>query len=165
MINLIRCDDRLIHGQCMTRLVQAYFIKHIIVVDEFSASNQLMKRIMEKSAMPGMKNDVYSVQDSIEPIKKAVSDNVGTMVVFRFPPIAKTLFDSIEDLPKTLMIGPVQKKEGVETYTIQDGTFCTREDLEIFKYLTEEKGVEVFFQIVPDMKRTDWKTVAAKYSV
>ena len=34
MINLIRCDDRLIHGQCMTRLVQHYFIKNIIVIDE-----------------------------------------------------------------------------------------------------------------------------------
>ena len=39
MINLIRCDDRLIHGQCMTRLVQHYFIKNIIVIDEFTATN------------------------------------------------------------------------------------------------------------------------------
>ena len=39
MINLIRCDDRLIHGQCMTRLVQHYFIKNIIVIDEFTPTN------------------------------------------------------------------------------------------------------------------------------
>ena len=43
MINLIRCDDRLIHGQCMTRLVQHYFIKNIIVIDEFTATNPTMK--------------------------------------------------------------------------------------------------------------------------
>ena len=47
MINLIRCDDRLIHGQCMTRLVQHYKINHIIVVDEFTANDPTMKMVIK----------------------------------------------------------------------------------------------------------------------
>lgn len=85
MINLIRCDDRLIHGQCMTRLVQHYFIKHIIVIDEFTATNSTMKYVVEKIAMPGMKNDVYTVEEAIDPIREAIADKVRTMIVFRFP--------------------------------------------------------------------------------
>ena len=106
MINLIRCDDRLIHGQCMTRLVQHYFIKNIIVIDEFTATNPTMKYVVEKIAMPGMKNEVYTVDQAADPIREAINSKVGTMIVFRFPAIARTLFDQVPELPKSLMIGP-----------------------------------------------------------
>lgn len=76
MINLIRCDDRLIHGQCMTRLVQHFKIKHIIVVDDFTANDPTMRAIIKMLAMPGMENEAVSVKDAIEPIKKAIDDNV-----------------------------------------------------------------------------------------
>lgn len=155
MINLIRCDDRLIHGQCMTRLVQHYGIKHIIVIDEFTANNPTMKMIIEKIAMPGMKNEAVTLEDSIESIKKAMHDHVGTMIVFRFPLIAKELFDRIEGLPKTLMIGPVQK-QSEDVVNPQAGTYLTQSEMEALNAL-DESGVEVFFQIVPDMKRTDFR--------
>ena len=122
MINLIRCDDRLIHGQCMTRLVQHFGIKHIIVVDDFTAKDPTMKAVIQMIAMPGMKNEAVTVEDSIEPIQKAIKDKVGTMIVFRFPMIAKTLFDQIDNLPKSLMIGPVQKQTD-QAVTVQAGTY------------------------------------------
>ncbi len=159
MINLIRCDDRLIHGQCMTRLVQHFFIKHILVVDEFTATNPVMKMVIEKAAMPGMKNEAFTLQNAIEPICKAIQDDIGTMIVFRFPSIAKALFDQIEDLPKSLMVGPVQKRDNAKT--IIDGTYCTQEELEIFDHLYN-KGIDVHFQVVPDMKKTQWKDIREK---
>lgn len=159
MINLIRCDDRLIHGQCMTRLVQHYHIKRIIVIDEFTASDSTMRFVIEKVAMPGMKNEVYNVQDSIAVVSKAITSDVSTMVVFRFPNIAKTLFDNIEALPKFLMVGPVQKSDN--SFKVQEGTYCTHDDFVMFDDL-KEKGVDVFFQVVPDNKRIDWKDISSK---
>ena len=161
MINLIRVDDRLIHGQCMTRLVQHYSIKHIIVVDEFTATNSIMKLVIEKSAMPGMKNEVFTVDNSFEPIQKAVSDDSSTMVVFRFPVVAKEIFDHVEGLPKNLMVGPVQKRD--DATTIIDGTYCTKEEMSVFDYLEDHHQVDVFFQVVPDMKRTEWKDIRNKF--
>ena len=154
MINLIRCDDRLVHGQCMTRLVQHYGIKNIIVIDEFTANDPMMKLIVESIAMPGMKNFVCTLEQSIDLIKEAVTNNIGTMIVFRFPVIAKSLFDQIPDLPKSLMIGPVVKRDN--TVTVQDGTYLSPEEVEALDYL-DAKGVEIFFQVVPDMKRIDFK--------
>lgn len=149
MINLIRCDDRLIHGQCMTRLVQHYSIKHIIVIDEFTATNPSMKFVVEKVAMPGMKNEALTLQEAIEPIKAAIADSVGTMIVFRFPKIAKELFEQIEELPKTLMVGPVQKRD--DTVTVMDGTYLTKDEVEALDAL-HNQGIRVFFQVVPGMK-------------
>jgi len=159
MINLIRCDDRLIHGQCMTRLVPHYKIKHILVIDEFTATNPVMRMVFEKVAMPGMKNDVFTLDTAIETIKTAVTNDVSTMIVFRFPLIAKDLFEKIENLPKSLMVGPVQKRD--DALTVQNGTYCTKEELLMFDELAKA-GVDVFFQVVPDMKRLDWDEVRGK---
>jgi len=159
MINLIRVDDRLIHGQCMTRLVQHFKINHIIVIDEFTANDPTMKAVVEMIAMPGMKNEVFTVDDAIEPIKAAMEDKVGTMIVFRFPVIAKELFDKIEGLPKSVMVGPVVNRDN--TITVQSGTYLSQEEIEALTYL-HEKGVEVYFQTVPDMKRIDFKDFKSK---
>lgn len=157
LINLIRVDDRLIHGQCMTRLVPHYSIKHIIVVDEFTANNSIMKMVIEKAAMPGVKNEVFNVVGCYDPITKAINDPVATMIVFRYPQIAKDIFDHVEGLPKSLMVGPVQKKDGATT--IIDGTYCSKEEMKVFDYLEDNHHVDVFFQVVPDMKRTEWKDI------
>ena len=159
MINLIRCDDRLIHGQCMTRIVQYFKINHIIVIDEFTANNPTMKMIIEKIAMPGMKNEVFTFENAIEPIKAAMNDKVGTMIVFRFPTIGKQLFDAIDDLPKSFMIGPVVKRD--DTVTVQEGTYLSQEEIDACAYLAE-KGVDVYFQTVPQMKRIEFKEFQSK---
>lgn len=49
MLTLIRCDDRLIHGQCMTVIVKAYDIEEIIVVDNFTATNSVLKTVFQNS--------------------------------------------------------------------------------------------------------------------
>lgn len=158
MINLIRCDDRLIHGQCMVRLIPDFKIKHIIVIDDFTASNPTMKMVIEKIAMPGIKNEVFTVANAVEPIQKAMADNVGTMIVFRFPEIAKELFDKIADLPKSLMVGPVQKQSD-DAVQVNIGTFLNTTQFTALKYLKNDKSVDVYFQTVPEMKKVSWEEV------
>jgi len=160
LISLIRNDDRLIHGQCMVRLVQHFKLTRIIVVDDMTASNSILKMVFEKAAMPGMTINVYTHEESIEHIKAAVVDNVSTMVVFRFPTTAKYLFDNVPDLPKVVMVGPCQMRPGCKT--IMNGTYVSDEEIEVIKELVEERGVEVYFQVVPDMPRLDWKDVKNK---
>ena len=43
MIVLIRCDDRLIHGQCMVRLTTHYKLAHIIVVEDKTAQTPILE--------------------------------------------------------------------------------------------------------------------------
>lgn len=160
MISLVRNDDRLIHGQCMVRLVQHFKLSRIIVVDDMTATNSILKMVFEKAAMPGMTINVYTHENCIEPIKAAIVDNVSTMVVFRFPTTAKVLFDKIPDLPKHIMVGPCQMRPGCKT--VMDGCYVSEEEIKVLKELAEERGVEVYFQAVPDMQRLDWKDVKNK---
>ena len=64
------------------------------------------------------------------------------------------MFEQIEELPKSLMIGPVQKRDN--TMTVQDGTYLTAQEIADLDVL-DTKGIEIFFQVVPDMKRIEYK--------
>ena len=75
MIALVRCDDRLIHGQCMTVIVKAYDIKEIIVVDEFTATNAILKTVFKTAVPPSMKADVFTVPDALPKIKEALTND------------------------------------------------------------------------------------------
>lgn len=163
MIVLVRNDDRLVHGQCMTRIVQHYHLQHILVIDDGTASNPILKLVCEKAAMGNYKIEVFSTQNFVEPLKKAVEDKLNTMVVFRFPPIAKMVFDAVEGgMPNEMMVGPCQIVNPGDP-EINTGAFVSKEYAEIFNYLADEKGVETFFQPTPDMKRVDWKNVRSKF--
>lgn len=159
MIRLIRCDDRLIHGQCMTKIVQEYFIKCIIVVDDFTATNSVMKLVFEKAVPPSMKANVYTVLESYEPIRKAVSDSQNTLVLFRSPVIYKSLMENVDDLPKIMNIGPVAKKPGAQE--VNTGTYLSKEDICAIESLVQN-DVDVFFQIVPGEKKLSWDDVKKK---
>lgn len=162
MIVLIRNDDRLVHGQCMTRIVQHYKLQHIIVIDDGTASNPILKLVCEKAAMGNYKIEVFSTENYIEAVTNAVSDNLNTMLVFRFPTVAKLLFDTVEGLPKEMMVGPCQiVNEG--DIEVNTGSFVSKEYAEIFNYLKDEYDVNTFFQPVPDMKRVDWEDVKSKF--
>ena len=48
-ITVLRCDDRLIHGQCIVKVLNDYKIDYIILVDAFTASNPVMSNIYKMS--------------------------------------------------------------------------------------------------------------------
>ena len=159
MISLVRCDDRLIHGQCMTRIVQHFFIKEIIVVDEFTASNSILKSIFEKAAPPGMKAKVVNEKDAIEVLAECMKNDINTLVLFKSPLVAVPLFSNLKGLSDSMMVGPVaMKPTAVE---MQSGTYLTPEEMNAADKL-EALGVTVYFQVVPDQKRLDWVDVRKK---
>lgn len=162
MIVLVRNDDRLVHGQCMTRIVQHFQLQRIIVIDDGTASNPILKLVCEKAAMGNYKIEVYSTSNFADVVTAAASDKLNTMVVFRFPTVAKLVFDVLKDAaPKEMMVGPCQVTEGA--IEVNTGAFVSKQYAEIFNYLADTYGVETFFQPVPDMKRVDWKDIRSKF--
>ncbi|MEG1462889.1 MAG: PTS sugar transporter subunit IIB [Anaerorhabdus sp.] len=159
MINLVRCDDRLIHGQCMTKIVQHFFIKEIIVIDDFTANNAVLKLVFEKAVPPSMKAAVYRIDNCEEAIRSSITNDIGTLILFRSPLIAEKLYDLIDELPKTFMIGPVAKKAGGKEANF--GTYLSKEEIESLARMVD-KNIEPYFQILPEQKRFNWDDVKGK---
>jgi mannose/fructose/N-acetylgalactosamine-specific phosphotransferase system component IIB len=159
MISLVRCDERLIHGQCMQFIVSDYTIRRIIVVDDLTAKNAILKSIFENAVPKEIKAEVYTTEDSKEAIRAAMGDEEHTLLLMKHPRTYLELFTTMEGLPKEVNIGSQMAKGGVKCV---DYATLHPEDVEACKKLTD-LGVRVYFNAVGASGAvTEWKTVAGK---
>ena len=160
MICLVRCDDRLIHGQCMTVIVKAYDIQEIIVVDEFTATNAILKTVFKTAVPPSMKADVFTVPNAIPKIQEALGNEVRTMVLMKSPVVYVELLKAMEELPKELNVGPMTKRKG--SVSVHPAINLIAEEGEAVKEAVS-MGAHVFFSQVPEQGRIEWDEVKNKF--
>lgn len=160
MISLVRCDDRLIHGQCMTVIVKAYDIQEIIVVDDFTATNSILKTVFKTAVPPTMKADVFTVQDSLAKIKEAKDNQVRTMVLVKSPIVYLELLKAMDELPKELNVGPMTKRKG--SISVHPAINLMPDEGEAVKEAVN-MGAHVFFRQVPDQPLIEWDEVKDRF--
>ncbi|PAD83832.1 PTS sorbose transporter subunit IIC [Niallia circulans] len=149
-INLVRVDDRLIHGQVMTKWSKGLGTNALYVIDNETAFDEFMKDIyINTNSSSGLKIQVYSNQEVVE---KWNSDQFGKdNVVLLFKYIASVKEVVEQGLPVTrLNIGGVSKKG--EAQFVIPTVALTETDVDNLKSL-HAKGIEIFFQTVPDSKK------------
>lgn len=162
MIKLVRCDDRLIHGQCVTKIVPVYGIKAIICVDDPTASNPMLKKIFTMASPPGVKTTPVTFQDALPMIREALTDDVPTLVIFRVPDLMEKLLAEIPELPHDLNVACVPlvaKLGGTEIYP---GIYFTDEQLASVKRMGES-GVHIWLQKTPESTLLEWDSIKHKY--
>ena len=160
MVTLVRCDDRLIHGQCMTVIVKVYDIQEIIVVDNFTATNAVLKTVF-KSAVPStMKADVFTVTDAVPEIRRAMGNDVRTLVLMKSPEVYVELLKQMEDLPKELNVGPMTNRKG--STSITPAINLIPQEAEAVKEAVS-MGAHVYFRQVPEQALVEWDQVKDKF--
>lgn len=159
MICLVRCDERLIHGQCMQFIVSDYSIKKIIVVDDMTATNALLKSIFQNAVPKAIQARVYTVSESIPVIREAIHNNENTLLLMKNPRTYLPILEQVEGLPKSLNIGPQMARNGVKCV---DYAALHPQDIEACRELTD-KGIRVFFNATGASGAvTEWTSVSAK---
>lgn len=156
MIKLMRCDDRLIHGQFMTVVSREYDADNVIVIDDFTASNEILKSVFATAVPKSMKSGVYTKQNSIEQVRKALTDSTNTIVLMKEPAVFLFLLEHLPDLPKSLNIGPMSSRKG--TLSVSHSTHLLSKEVEDIKELVS-RGIDVYFRQVPSEKMTKWEDV------
>lgn len=146
-INLLRVDDRLIHGQVMTKWSKGMGTNALYVIDDVTAADDFMKDIyISTNSSANLKIKVFSVAEVIEEWKKDEFGNDKVILLFKRIVDAKKVID--EGIPaSSLNIGGIAKKPDA-TFVIST-VGLNKADAELLKEI-EKKGVEVNFQIVPD---------------
>lgn len=159
MICLVRSDERLIHGQCMQFIVSDYSIRNIIVVDDMTATNALLKSIFQNAVPKSIQARVYTVDESIPVIQNAVGDNENTLLLMKNPRTYVSILKQVEGLPKSLNIGPQMARNGIKCV---DYATLHPEDVEACRKLTD-MGVRVFFNATGTSGAvTEWASVNSK---
>ena len=159
MIKLVRCDDRMIHGQCIVRILGDFHIKRIIGVDDFTAGNAMLKKIYQMATPPQITSGIYTAEEAVGEIRQHIGDSENTLVLFKNPLTALILFRAVNDIPKELNIGPVSNRKNTRKATM-------------YAYLTDEEvmaldemasmGIRVYFNQINDQNTEEWENVKAR---
>lgn len=157
-ILLVRVDDRLVHGQTVVAWVRHTPVDTLLVVDDATAANPILQKIL-KSAAPGFTVIVVSVAEAISKLKGGeISGKI--MVIVRSPTVALPLWDAnIDHWPHELNVGALGGKPNARQ--LDSHTYLLPEEISAIEKLSQ-KGVRVYFQMVPGARSQDWVAVRSK---
>jgi len=152
-INLARVDDRLIHGQVMTKWTKGLGTNSVYVVDNGTAADDFMKDIyVSTNSTDGLKIKVFSTEEVAKLWKENQFGDDKVVVIFKYIKEVKEALGYGLEL-KALNIGGVSKKADTK-FVIPTVAIGTEESTMLHEI--NDSGIEVFFQTVPDSKRVDF---------
>jgi mannose/fructose/sorbose-specific phosphotransferase system IIB component len=148
-IELIRIDDRLVHGQVVAGWVKAIKANHIMVVNDKVAQDQ-MQRVLLSMAVPGnLKLSVMSIAEAAAVLKAGIPDNDRLIILLNSPADALALVEKAVPV-KSINVGGIHYCEGKKQ--ILKAVCVDMVDIEAL-YQLERLGIELEGRIVPTDER------------
>lgn len=148
MIDLIRIDDRLIHGQLVEGWVNYLKATSILIADDAVASNPRQCSIMELSVPQGLKVFIGSVEEVCRRTRAASQDAGHTIVVFSNPADVLRALDAGLEC-RAVNIGGMHyipgKRKLLDVLAVNDA------DLEALRAIAG-RGVKIVIQTVPTQR-------------
>jgi mannose/fructose/sorbose-specific phosphotransferase system IIB component len=143
-IQLIRIDDRLIHGQVVVGWVKALGIQRLVVINDAIAKNSMQKTLMEMAVPSGLKVSFYTVEEAAQYCLPGDPKERG-LLLFSNP--ADVLeFRRRGGILSSVNVGGMHYCEGKNQVS---KTVCVNEgDIVSFKEL-KKQGVELEIRAVP----------------
>jgi mannose/fructose/N-acetylgalactosamine-specific phosphotransferase system component IIB len=154
-IVLARIDDRLIHGQVMSKWAQKVGFNRIVVVDNDLVRDVFTCKFMKSIAPKKMTVDIVTEADGIELLKGEPADNEKVVILAKAPQVFEALIEGGVDIKK-LMVGGMGSREGRKP--LIRNLAASLEERESLKRIAE-KGVDVFYQDIPETKPTDLRNL------
>ena len=148
MIDLIRIDDRLIHGQLVEGWVNYFKATCILVADDAVASNPRQRSIMELSVPQGLQVFIGSVEEVCDRSRAVGQDAGHAIVVFSNPvDVLRALEAGMEC--RAVNIGGMHyvpgKRKLLDVLAVNDA------DLEALRAISG-RGVKIVIQTVPTQR-------------
>ena len=152
-ISFVRVDDRIIHGQVVTRWSMEYPCDGILAVNDEAATNPILKAALKSAS--SKKALIYTYEEFLGKIGQAVESKKKYFIITKDPiTMAKLLVDhNLKIDTKVVNIGPQSARTG--TVNINNNADISQEEIEAYEKITQ-KGYEVDFRLVPDGKSVLW---------
>lgn len=156
-IQLTRVDDRLIHGQVMTKWSKGLGINSIFIVDNEVAKDDFMKQIyISSGSRSGLIIKVFSTSELNQYYIDTKFEDLKVFLLFKSIRIVQEAVNKGVPID-VLNIGGISKKK--DSKTIISSVSITDEELGILDHLNRINHVDVFFQTIPDSNKVsliDW---------
>ena len=158
-ISFVRIDDRVLHGQIVTRWSKLKPCKGILIIDDVIVNDPFQKKIFLNSAPNGVKVGIYDVKEGKEKIEKAQTVSNGYFVICKSPRTLVNLKKIGADFGDKINVGPMSARSN--TLTVGRNCSLTEDEITAFEELAN-MGILVEFQLIPDEAPTSWETIKNK---
>ncbi|WMC18848.1 MAG: PTS mannose transporter subunit IIAB [Enterobacteriaceae bacterium PSpicST2] len=138
-IILARIDDRLIHGQIVTRWVKEININRIIVISDEVNNDNIRKTLLTQISPPGITSHVVGIDKAVRVWNNPKYSNDNVMLLFTNPiDVLKVIKMGV--IIKSINIGGMSYKKG--KIQINNIISVDKEDIKAFKKLNS-LGIEL----------------------
>ncbi len=150
-ISFIRVDDRMIHGQTVTRWSLEYPCTGLIAVNDAAAKNPVLKQAYKSAS--DKKTFVWGVDEFLSKSSKVITKNPIDM--------KKILVDADFDPGvKTIIIGPCNDRPG--TTKLGNNQSITNDEAAALEAIMQ-KGYEIEFALVKETAIGNWKKFRGQF--
>lgn len=153
-IQLVRIDDRLIHGQVVMAWSRAVAVKRMVVIDDKVAADGIRKMVLETVAPPGIKVSVLTVEQGIEALQSNQFGDEKLLLLLASPMTVMSLLAGGVEI-STVNIGGMSFRQGKKQLT--KAVSVDEQERNAFKKL-HALGVILQIQILPNDKPIDIMT-------
>ncbi|WP_034912184.1 PTS sugar transporter subunit IIB [Erwinia sp. 9145] len=160
-ISFVRIDDRVIHGQLVTRWAKELPCDGIIAIDDGVAADPLLSSVM-KGAMQDIKIWLFDTATAIEKLPKIIASEKRYFVIGKSPLTLKRIEEagiSLQNMNKKINVGPMSAR--ASTTTIGPNQAVTADEATAFDYLAQ-RGHQIEFRLVPDAGSYRWQDARQK---
>lgn len=144
-IEIIRVDDRLIHGQVAIGWTRSRGINTILAIDDATAKDRMQCQLMKMATPPGVTPYFLTIDDAAEKILNDTYKNKKVMILVKGPVQLAALLDKGIEMSE-VNIG--NQRSGENKLQLASQMFATKEELDIWKQISD-KGIKLYAQGVP----------------
>ena len=157
MINHIRVDERLIHGQVAIKWSRHTGVNRIIVANDEAAANTIIQKSLMMAAPATAKVAIKSVKDAITLLNDPRCEALKIMVIVSNPNDLVTVLENVKGIPQIIVgnygrIAPAKPNMPRQRYG--NNIYCDDIEVEEFKQLVAT-GLKCIYQTTPEEPAED----------
>lgn len=155
MISFVRIDDRMIHGQTITRWAREYPCDGIVAVNDVAANNPVLKAAY-KGAAPDKKIFVWTMEHFNEKKGAVLRSKSHYFLITKNPLDMKHILVDLDFKPsdvRRVVVGPCNDRPG--SVKLGNNQSITQEEAQAFEDITK-KGYTVEFALLKETSIGEW---------
>lgn len=158
MINILRVDDKLLHGQVAFSWVRNLKIQTVVIADDHIAYDEFMKMTLGLSKPSGVHLQILEIKDAVAFLKEHVNSDLHVMAIVNR---IENAYRIMEQLPSITSLNLGSLRERYDTRVISESVALNQEELAICEQLIA-KGKEIELRMRYDDKKLDLKQLLRK---
>lgn len=162
MIELIRLDERLIHGQIATKWSKYTGVSRIVVADDEAAESEIIKKSLLMAVPGDMKASIKKVEDAITLLNDPRCETLHILVLVKNPKNMIQVLEAVEGISRVNIgnYGRAAGAEKVERKSYGQNLYVTEEEEKLFKHIVE-LSEHAFYQTMPEDPAIELKKLFA----